>query len=347
MNKIFKSFLSASEENRIGVFTDAAKRLRTLPEYTEKDFWVCLVLDMLYNGLPDGHPRLLFKGGTSLSKVFGLVHRFSEDIDMVVYREDLGFEGERDPTLAENLSNKKRRKLFEELRAACSSYILSDMKKDLTTLVDDVAEGCSVHPDPDDKDSQTLLVKYPSLFARDDSAYVTPQVKIEGGARSALDPNPAHTIIPYIANELPDWSFKVENITVSAPERTYLDKLLILHGIHCGYRDAGRLPREKGRISRHYYDVAMMTGTDVGKSALSDMSLLADARSHNAIAFRQAWKKLEEAVPGSLRLIPQEEPRAVIEQDYAEMRGMLFGDPPDFGWIMEQIGQAEAAVNRT
>lgn len=346
MNNSFKSFLGIPERDRISLFAETGDRLGTLPKHIEKDFWVCLVLDMLYNGLPDGHPRLLFKGGTSLSKVFGVVHRFSEDIDMVVYREDLGFEGERDPTLAENLSNKKRRKLFEELRAACSNYILSDMKKDLTTLVDDVAEGCSVHPDPDDKDSQTLLVKYPSLFARDDSAYVAPQVKIEGGARSALDPNPAHTIIPYIANELPDWSFKVGNITVSAAERTYLDKLLILHGVHCGYRDEGRMPTGKQRISRHYYDVAMMTGTDVGKSALSDMSLLADARSHNAIAFRQAWKKLEEAVPGSLRLVPQAEPLAVIERDYAEMREMLFGDPPDFRWIMEQIGQAEAAVNR-
>ena len=347
MNKTFKSFLNLTEEDRKEVFTRTAKRLHTEAEYIEKDFWVCLVLDMLYNDLPDGHPRLLFKGGTSLSKVFGLIHRFSEDIDMVVYREDLGFEGERDPTLAENLSNKKRRKLFEELRAACSSYILSDMKKDLTTLVDDVVEGCSVYPDPDDKDSQTLLVKYPSLYTGNDFAYVAPQVKIEGGARSALDPNPAHTIIPYIADELPDWSFKVGNITVSAPERTYLDKLLILHGIHCGYRDGGRLPRERARISRHYYDVAIMTGTDVGKSALSDTSLLADARNHNAIAFRQAWKRLEEAVPGSLRLLPQPEPLAIIERDYAEMQRMMFGDLPDFGWIMEQIGQAEAAVNKT
>ena len=70
----------------------------------EKDLWVCVVLDVIFNGLPDGHPRLLFKGGTSLSKVFGLIDRFSEDIDLVVYRDGLGFEGDRDPTSAESLS---------------------------------------------------------------------------------------------------------------------------------------------------------------------------------------------------------------------------------------------------
>ena len=319
MNGAFKSFLSTPEQDRAALFVDTAQRLGTLPEYAEKDFWVCLVLDALYNGLPEEHPKLLFKGGTSLSKAFGLVQRFSEDVDIVVYRKDLGFEGERDPTVAENLSNKKRKKLFEELRSACSTYILADMKKDLTILVDEVARGCRVFPDPNDQDGQTLLVGYPSIYTTGENNYVVPQVKIEAGARSALDPNLACSITPYIADELPDWSLEVKNITVIAPERTYLDKLLILHGVHCGYRDAGRLPREKQRISRHYYDAVMITATDVGRSALSDTKLLDEVRAHNTLAFRQAWKKLEEAVPGSLRLLPQEEPRAVIERDYEQM----------------------------
>ncbi len=173
-----------------------------------------------------------------------------------------------------------------------------------------------------------------------------PRVKIEAGARSALDPNLICSITPYIADELPDWSLEAENIKVTAPERTYLDKLLILHGVHCGYRDAGRLPREKQRISRHYYDAAMITATDVAKSALSDTNLLDEVRAHNMLAFRQAWKKLEEAVPGSLRLLPQAEPRRIIEQDYAEMERMILGTPPDFGWIMGQLEYAEATINK-
>ena len=102
----FRSFLALSERDRRDVFESAARRLDTLPGHVEKDFWVCLVLDTLYDRLPDGHPRLLFKGGTSLSKAFGLIRRFSEDIDLVVHRGDLGFAGSRDPTIPGVLSNK-------------------------------------------------------------------------------------------------------------------------------------------------------------------------------------------------------------------------------------------------
>ncbi len=346
MNKSFKYFLELPDEERKEVLVRAARLRETQPQYIEKDFWVCLVLDALYNGLPEGHPKLLFKGGTSLSKAFGLIQRFSEDVDIVVYREDLGFKEERDPTLAENLSNKKRKALFEELRLACSDYILGEMRKDLAILIDEVARGCRVYPDPNDQDRQTLLVEYPSLYLAGEDDYVATQVKIEAGARSALDPNLACSITPYIADELPDWSLEAENITVISPERTYLDKLLILHGVHCGYRNSGRLPREKQRISRHYYDAAMITETDVARSALSDTDLLDDVRAHNTLAFRQAWKKLEEAVPSSLRLLPQEEPRRIIERDYADMQGMLFGSPLDFRWIMERLEYAETMINK-
>ncbi len=100
MMKAFESFLTLPEQDKRDVFEAAASRLDTLPSYVEKDFWVCFVLDVFYNRLPVGHPRLLFKGGTSLSKAFGLIRRFSEDIDLVVFRDDLGFKGDRDPTAA-------------------------------------------------------------------------------------------------------------------------------------------------------------------------------------------------------------------------------------------------------
>ena len=347
MNGNAESFLSLPEQDRRDVFEAAASRLDTLPGYVEKDFWVCLVLDTLYNRLPNGHPRLLFKGGTALSKAFGLIHRFSEDIDLVVYRDGLGFERERDPTGAGNLSNKKRAALFKELTAACSCYILGDLKTALTRLIGEIAEGCHVGPDEDDVDRQTLFIEYPTLYPSGDMSYVSPRVRIEAGARSALDPNLACTVSPYIASELPDWSFAVDDIRVIAPERTYWEKLLILHGLHCGYRDAKRLPVDKDRISRHYYDVAMITPSETGRSALSNTDLLDAVRNHNLIAFRQAWKRFEEAIPGSVRLIPQPELRTVIEWDYRAMQGMILGDVLDFGWVMEQLQRAEATINRT
>ena len=100
MNEDFLYLLSLAERDKRDVFEAAASRLDTPPSYVEKDLWVCIVLDAIYNGLTDGHPKLLFKGGTSLSKAFGLINRFSEDIDLVVSRDDLGFDGDRDPTVA-------------------------------------------------------------------------------------------------------------------------------------------------------------------------------------------------------------------------------------------------------
>ncbi|MDE2792696.1 MAG: nucleotidyl transferase AbiEii/AbiGii toxin family protein [Paracoccaceae bacterium] len=103
----FATFLGRSEQDRTVVFAVAAQRIGTVTSYIGKDFWVCLVLDALFNRGPSGHPELLFKGGTSLSKAFGFIRRFSEDIDLVVDRVGLGFAGESDPTAAETLSNKK------------------------------------------------------------------------------------------------------------------------------------------------------------------------------------------------------------------------------------------------
>lgn len=205
MNEALTSFLSLPERDQQDVFEAAANRLDTLPSYVEKDLWVCVVLDALYNGLPDGHPKLLFKGGTSLSKAFGLIDRFSEDIDLVVHRDGLDFDGDRDPTIEGTISNKRRKRLFEELNTACSDYIREDLRLTLANLIDGAKEGCRVVPAEDDLEELTLLVEYPTLYASSETSYVSPRVKIEAGARSALDPNLTCTVGPFIDDELSDW----------------------------------------------------------------------------------------------------------------------------------------------
>ena len=343
----FGSFLALSERDRRDVFESAARRLDTLSGHVEKDFWVCLVLDALYNRLPDGHPKLLFKGGTSLSKAFGLIRRFSEDIDLVVHRGDLGFVGDRDPTIVGGLSNRKRNALVRELARACDGYVLGDLTASLKKTLGELVEGGEVVPDEDDGDGRTLLVSYPTLYPGGDTSYVSPRVKIEAGARSALEPSMTCAVRPYVADDLPDWSFDAGNVVTIAPERTYWEKLLILHGMYCGYRDEKRLPADKDRISRHYYDAAMMTASEIGESALSDEGLLEAVRNHNLVAFRQAWKRFEEAVPGSVRLVPQPGLRTAIERDYRAMQDMILGDAPAFEWIVDQLHHAEATINRT
>lgn len=347
MTGAFKSFLALPEQDRRDVFEAAAARLDTLQSHVEKDFWVCLVLETLFNRLPEGHPRLLFKGGTSLSKAYGLIDRFSEDIDLVVFRDGLGFEGERDPTVASNLSNKKRTALFKELGVVCRGYIREGLGTALAERIRELSADCRVVPDEGDVDAQTLFFEYPTLFPSGQVTYVAPRVKIEAGARSALTPCRDCKVTPYIADEFPGWSFESRCIRVIAPERTFWEKLLILHGAQCGYRHSGRLPAEKDRISRHYYDVAVITATEVGRSALVDLDLLDAVRDHNLVAFRQAWKRFEEAVPGSLSLVPQAELRTVIERDYGAMQGMILGEAPDFGWVMNQLRHVEAVINDT
>ncbi len=182
MNKGISQFLALAESERLDLFQHLAIRLETLPNYIEKDYWVCLVLDVLFNHLSNEHPKLLFKGGTSLSKSFGLINRFSEDINIVVYRDKLGFAGETDPIVADDLSNRKRVALFEEIRIACSSYILGELRSDLTSILSGFTDGYKVVPDDLDSSGQTLLVHYPTLFESED-IYVLPQVKIEAGAR--------------------------------------------------------------------------------------------------------------------------------------------------------------------
>ena len=342
MREDFSEFLSLPGQDRRDVFETAARRLDTLGNYVEKDLWVCVVLDALFNRRPADQPGLLFKGGTSLSKGFGLIERFSEDIDLVVSRSDLGFGDERDPTGSGGLSNRARRELFEALRAECSGYIQGGLAE---WLARDLGEDCRIVADDDDPAGQTLLVEYPSAYQLRETDYVQPRVKLEGGARSATQPSVTVGIGTYIAEELPEWLSGVDGIDTIAPERTFLEKLLILHGASCGYRDERRLPVDRHRISRHYYDVAMMSVTEVGANAVADTGLLDDVRNHNLVAFRQAWKRFEEAVPGTIAIVPRSGLYRAVERDYAAMRDMILGEAPEFEWVVRQLERVDALVN--
>lgn len=340
MNEELARFLLRDEQERRDVFEACAERLDTLPTYIEKDFWVCHALDGLYNGRVSDQPRLLFKGGTSLSKVFGAIQRFSEDIDIVVFRDDLGFTGDRDPT-NQALGNKARKRLTEELSVAASHYIQGDLAVELR----EIFSNCTVVADPDDPDQSTLLVQYPSLYEAGSDAYVLPRVKLEGGARSALDPHALQRIAPYIAEELPGDNLSVEGLVTIDPERTLLEKVLILHGWYCGFRDEGRLPTDRNLLSRHYYDVGMMAPTAIADRAVADGELLDNVRDHALAFFRRGWMKLPEAIPGTIRLVPQDELRGRLATDYAAMQGMILGETPAFDALIEEIAVLEERLN--
>ena len=164
MNDGFKEFIAASRRDRLDIFLTASRRLGAAVQNIEKDFWVCWTLKALYHGLPSGSPRLLFKGGTSLSKAHGLIRRFSEDIDITVFRDDLNQAASIEDM--EKLSRKKRKAKLDAIRDACRAWIAGALRQSLAAEIKGlVLDGGRIELDGDDPDRQTLLVWYPAIAA--------------------------------------------------------------------------------------------------------------------------------------------------------------------------------------
>ncbi len=290
MNAAFREVIAAGDDARRDLFLTTAGRLGTAVQNVEKDFWVCWTLDALFNGLPVGVPRLLFKGGTSLSKSFGLIDRFSEDIDITVFRNDLGEAASVEEL--EALSGKRRRARLDAIKAACQAFIAGPLLADIATLAADAMTAAQiggdryrVELDAADGDQQTLLFWYPSATTAE-GGYIQSAVKIEGGAKSALDPNIATTLKPYAADDLPHADLAVEGITTVEAQRTFWDKVVILHGLRhwCDHR--GQLRHGGQRVSRHYYDVFRLLESPTGKTAEADRHLAQDCARHARMFFQ-------------------------------------------------------------
>ncbi len=346
----FDTFLAASNEERRDTFLATSRRLATAEQNIEKDFWVCWTLDALFNRLPKTGPRLLFKGGTSLSKAFGLISRFSEDIDVTVFRDDLG-EGTRVDEL-EAMSGKKRQAKLDAIKAACQSYIAGSLQEQLMRLVREsleragiVDESVRVELDPTDPDRQSLLFWYPNLMATA-GGYIRPAVKIESGAKSALDPHHTVVVRPYVSEDILTLDFAVSNVTVVDAERTFWDKVVILHGMRRWFDKRGVLRSGGQRVSRHYYDVHRLFNADIGKAALNDGALGLDCVRHARMFFNSADLDLATAKPGTFSLCPSDVMMAELKRDYTAMSGMIFGEAPTFEDVTKSIAIVEATVNR-
>lgn len=336
------NFVKTSIEEQRLYFEQAQPKLGLPPVSIEKDFWVCWTLWKLFN-LPEWGKHLVFKGGTSLSKCWGLIARFSEDIDIVINRDFLGFEGEKSP---ENAPSKKQRRIrLKELRDACRYHINSELKPAIERCFEEVLPSgikWSLDIAEEDKEGQTLLFKYPGILTGK-STYIQPQVKIELGARSDTWPTDSPMIKPYLAKAFPALAIDEFMVKAVAPERTFWEKAMLLH------EETFRPPnnKRKPQLARHYYDLWCLITKGIADNALKDPNLFTGVAEHRVVFFKQSWVKYDTLKPGSLRLLPQGDQIAEWRQDYKAMSSeMFFGEIPDFDEILRVVGNFEKKFNR-
>ena len=342
------TFARMSVQDRRLACLKVSEQKRLQPASVDKDFWVCWALRELVNlqGLGD---RITFKGGTCLSKAWGLIDRFSEDSDLVVVKDALGFSGEASPERAP--SNKQRRRRLDDLMAACKVGVQDRLRPALDaamaerfgTLAGTKQAGWKLEVDPDMTDGQCPLFHYPGAFPETEAGYVRPVVKIELGARSDDWPSQPRTITPYVAEVLPqaapDATFSVPSL---APERNFWEKAMLLH--EETFRPADK-PR-KERMARHFYDVWCLITRGVADRAAVDRALFDRVAEYRQIFFKLNWVDYATLRPGSLRMTPPAEHRDAWRRDYAKMaEPMFYGDRPSFDDIMQIVGDFEKRFN--
>ena len=336
-----EAFLGLSAVRRRQLCETAGDAIGLDAASIEKDFWVCWSLNELFT-LKRSGPHLTFKGGTSLSKGWKLIERFSEDIDVVIDRDFLGFGGGRAPQQS-GISNNERNRRLEALRAGCQAHIREKLGLELESVLKKRMPKdmrWSLSNDADDPDGQTILFNYPGALSA--GTYLRPVVKIELGARSDTEPSETPEIRSYLAEALPnEMGSNPFNIRTVAPERTFWEKAMLLH--EETFR-SGEGP--KGRLARHYYDLWCLIRKGVAKKALADPDLFERVVTHQAVFFRKRKDVQESLRLGTFRLLPTKEHRPAWEQDYEAMReSMFFGEAPDFEKILDIVGEFERKFN--
>jgi len=330
------AFLRLPPERRALLCSEGAARLGLSAAAIEKDYWITWTLRELFS-LPDLGEHLTFKGGTSLSKGWKLIERFSEDVDIVVDRAHLGFGGSQ-------ISNNRLKKL----RKKTSAWVSGNLQPKLASRIAErlgqsAAGGLALAPEADDRDQQTLVFEYPRLEIPG-SSYIRPAVRIECGARSETEPAETPAIAPLLFEAFPELGgANALRVRTVAARRTILEKAMLLHEEQ--QRPAeGRRP---DRLSRHYYDLWCLSRRGVGDEALADLELFERIARHREQFWAQTWVDYSTLRRGSIALLPHEREIEDWRNDYLAMREMIFGEPPAFDEILAEVARFEAALNAT
>lgn len=305
----------------------------------EKDVWVVATLRALFDA-PFGRD-LVFKGGTSLSKAYGAIRRFSEDVDITydirAFAPDL-VAGAGEEALPPTRGQERR--WTRAIRARLAEWVREEARPIVERSLAEAGFSARVRAEAED-----LHVSYDPLF--EDYAFVRPDVKVEFGARSTGEPRAVRRVSCDAAGFLPELLFPEAGPSVMLAERTFWEKATAIH-VYC------RQERRRGeRLSRHWHDLARLDDAGVGDRALADRILALSVARHKAMFFPEkdaAGGRIdyEVAVSGGLQLVPTGSALEVLADDYARMvaDGMLLGTDESFERLIERCAGIERRANR-
>ena len=327
--------MKLSEEDRRTIFRNTAQNMGVHEAIIEKDYWVCLVLDYLFSR-SKYRKHIAFKGGTCLSKCFGIINRFSEDIDLILDWRLLGC-GYNEPW--EERSKSKQDVFNKSINTKAEIFIAEQFLSVFTNELSEII-GENINTMIDASDPQTLLFYYPQLLS---SESIQQSIRLEMGALAAWTPSENKTITPYIFERYPDLEQGITTTVVaSSAERTFWEKVTILH------HEANRPEHLEMplRYSRHYYDLFCMKIKGYVESSIRQIDLLERVVAFKMRFYPRKWARYDEAFPGSIKLTPPMNRFDGLQKDYESMTEMLFGDHPSFRELMDTIEIIEREINK-
>ena len=329
------NFFELPVEERRAYITQTADHLDVSDLIVEKDLWVCWLLEMVFL-LPT---PMVFKGGTSLSKGFNLIKRFSEDCDITIdYRH---FSNQIE---FEKISRSQLKKVSDALRQQLQHYVSETI---LPFLKDKASTLFSAHSFEItlSEDREQLRFYYPSDLNSPLQGYLRDHVLLEFGIRNSVEPCEKQKITPYLINVVPNHiALSQPMIDVLSPIRTYWEKVTLIH-VECN-RD--RLLATPDRLSRHWYDLFMLDQSWVGKEALLRVDILKDVILYKKAFFNASYAHYDDCLQGLLRLIPEENNKKNLSSDFSKMinAAMFYEPPPSFSNIMDNLKILEDKINR-
>ena len=347
-------FIVLSDAEKIEAFEETGIKHSLPSAIVEKDFWVCWTLKRIFEDQQLAQ-HITFKGGTSLSKAYRLIDRFSEDVDLTISKNAPYLAEGKDATEAD-ISGKERQRRIDALKENARQFVaelaLPLLQKSIAAKLSD---GWKLELDAKDPDNQTILFTYPRLmnygmgygtgsygagrFSEGKIGYIQPIIRLEFGARGDIDPNEDKQIASYIAEIFPQlFDEPKSNVHVLTAERTFWEKVTILHALHHG-------KKMRERMSRHYYDTYILAQKGIADKAMPDVALLEQVVRNKSLMFSDNKASYDTAVIGQLRLMPKPDAMEDLKKDYIEMAAMFIQQAPEFDVMMQGIAALEKQIN--